>query len=110
MIVARDSVNNMTVTQWKMHRFLQTKTVWFWNVSPFVTSNGKIGLSEAGGPFQPGDQICLFPGASVPLAIRKDGDMWVLIGPCFLYGYMDSSKHSEILCAHKAFLQEFALK
>lgn len=72
------------------------------------TSSGYIGL----GPFhtQPGDVIVVFDGAQTPFVLRRiecgqthmkaidlakqntppPGDRWVLLGACYLHGFMDN--------------------
>lgn len=74
-----------------------------------MTSDGNIGRSEVGCFPRVGDQICLFPTVSTPLVLRKAEDMGKLVGPCYLYDYMDTKRQSEVLSQNSEAMVEFAL-
>lgn len=59
--------------------------------SPFVSSNGYVGLCPRGA--EPGDMICIIYGLGVPLLLRNNGtgekDTCVLVGEMYVHGIMD---------------------
>jgi hypothetical protein len=58
----------------------------------FITREGYFGL----GPLQleEQDMVCVLPGCSVPLLIRKRDYYHVLVGECFVWGLMDGEAMS----------------
>ena len=55
---------------------------------------------------QPGDLICVFLGGPVPWVIRQDGEEYVLIGECYVYGLMDG----EVMDTEHLPVQDIVLK
>ncbi|KAM5349772.1 hypothetical protein ACJ41O_006277 [Fusarium nematophilum] len=53
----------------------------------FVTQNGYMGLASS--TIQNGDGIWILPGCPLPLILRPCGDSFVLVGECFILGFMD---------------------
>lgn len=50
----------------------------------FFTSSGYLGN---GPPFmRPGDRIAVFDGAKMPFVVREIGEIFLLIGPCYVEG------------------------
>ncbi len=74
----------------------------------FTTTNNTMGM----GPYhiQPGDAICLFPGAEVPFVLRRavDADHWIMIGECYCHAYMDGSLGERIVKERE--LEEFCIR
>jgi hypothetical protein len=73
-----------------------------------MTEKGYMGILP---PFtSPGDWICILNGGTVPFVLRQlDEDYWMLVGECYLHGFMDG----EILEEEKAGsvkFEVFALK
>lgn len=52
----------------------------------FVTDDGYMGLAPAGA--LSGDVVCVVLGCEVPVLVRKNGDRHVLVGPCYVLGFM----------------------
>jgi len=50
------------------------------------TAKGKIGLAPANA--QQNDRVVMLQGCNVPLVLRKQEDMWKLIGECYIHGIM----------------------
>jgi hypothetical protein len=53
----------------------------------FITRTGYFGLGPLA--LEEGDMVCVLPGCSVPLLIRKRDYYHVLVGECFVWGLMD---------------------
>jgi hypothetical protein len=56
-----------------------------------------------------GDIICVFLGCEVPLVLRKLKDHFVLVGPCFVLGFMDGEAIS-MMEEGKLHLETFNLR
>jgi len=56
------------------------------------TKVGRIGLVPAHA--QRNDRVAILQGCEVPLIFREQGDMWRLIGECYLHGIMRDEAHS----------------
>lgn len=56
----------------------------------FVTENGRIGVGPK--TMEAGDRVCIIPGASVPLVLRKSGICWRFVGDSYVHGMMDVSR------------------
>lgn len=52
-----------------------------------VTPTGLMCLIPPGS--QTGDVIAIFHGAPTPFLLRKDGDGYLLVGECYVHGFMD---------------------
>lgn len=68
---------------------LEYRRRWYlYDRRPFVTNDGCPGLALA--DIQPGDQICVLAGASVPFVIRRNEEgNFRLVGESYIYGLMD---------------------
>ncbi|PMD21174.1 hypothetical protein NA56DRAFT_556793, partial [Hyaloscypha hepaticicola] len=53
----------------------------------FISKSGYMGMGPKG--LTVGDLICLVLGCEVPLLLRKNGDHYLLVGECFVWGLMD---------------------
>ena len=53
----------------------------------FISRSGYMGLASTSP--RAGDLMCLIPGCTVPLLIRKQGDHHILVSDCFVWGLMD---------------------
>ncbi|CAG8978284.1 hypothetical protein HYALB_00010282 [Hymenoscyphus albidus] len=53
----------------------------------FALNKGYFGVGPLG--TQPGDTVCVLWGCDVPVVIRRLEDHYVLVGPCFVLGFMD---------------------
>jgi hypothetical protein len=66
-----------------------------------ITRNGYIGIGRS--YTRHGDIIAIVPGCSVPLALRRLGDGFIVIGDCYIHGIMngeavaDSQKANSML-------------
>ncbi|KAI1380121.1 heterokaryon incompatibility protein-domain-containing protein [Hypoxylon crocopeplum] len=47
---------------------------------------------------RPGDKIFLFKGSRVPIAVRQDGDRWLVVGDCYVHGVMGGEAFDPNLC------------
>ena len=52
-----------------------------------TTDGGCFGMGP--GRAQPGDEICVLLGCSIPLVIRRNGEEFELIGECYLKDFMN---------------------
>jgi hypothetical protein len=59
-----------------------------WNRSFGITVKGTMGIFPSN--TQVGDLICILFGCSVPVVLRPSGQVFQLVGECFVYGIMDS--------------------
>ena len=57
----------------------------------FFTTDGHMGIGTEG--MQPGDEICMIFGGEILCVIRPRGGHHVLVGECFVHGYM----HGEVM-------------
>lgn len=55
----------------------------------FTTREGDMGCGPCA--TQPGDLVCLIPGAIVPLMLRDVGDHYVVVGECYCHTLMDGA-------------------
>jgi len=53
----------------------------------FVTADGLVGLGPA--CVEPDDIVCSVRGCHVPLVIRASGDKYLIVGECYVDGFMD---------------------
>jgi hypothetical protein len=60
------------------------------NHSFIDTAQGFFGLGPQSS--QKGDLVCKISGLSSPIILRKSEDHFVLIGPCFMAGFLDGEK------------------
>ena len=51
------------------------------------TENGRAGLVP--GQTIEGDRVCVFSGVPIPFVIRRKGDHYQLVGPCYVHDMMD---------------------
>jgi len=58
--------------------------------------NSYIGLAHCA--VEEGDTVFLLRGSSVPLVLRKNGDVWKFIGDAYVHGVMDGEKWDEPNC------------
>ena len=72
----------------------------------FVTDGGYMGSGWR--LIEIGDLVCVFPGCSVPVILRKVGGHYVLRGECFVLGLMDG-KAMDVLDEGRVSLQEFEI-
>lgn len=47
---------------------------------------------------EPGDSCVVFKGSRTPFVIRRKGDSWVLVGECYVHGWMHGEAFKEELC------------
>ena len=59
--------------------------------SLFTATDGYMGLAPLG--TTTGDRLCILLGCEVPLVIRPQGQRYLLVGSCYMYGMM----HGEIM-------------
>lgn len=45
---------------------------------------------------QPGNIVCMFFGHSLPYLLREAGDQYMVLGICYLHGYMDGEAIEEM--------------
>jgi hypothetical protein len=60
------------------------------------TERGFLGLAH--GSARPGDRIMLCKGSEVPLVLRKEGEIWTLVGECYVHGIMNGEAFEEEKC------------
>lgn len=65
------------------------------NSSCFVTEKWYIGLGPRDG-MRSGDRICIVPGCTVPLVVRRLGSTYELVGDCYVYGIMEGEVMREV--------------
>ena len=53
-----------------------------WNLQEFG-----IGAAD----LKTNDRVCIFPGSTVPLVLRKDGVFWEFVQDAYVHGIMDVS-------------------
>jgi len=53
----------------------------------FISKTGYMGVGPKA--VEDGDSICVVLGCEVPLLLRKNGDQYLLVGECFVWGLMD---------------------
>jgi Heterokaryon incompatibility protein (HET) len=53
----------------------------------FISCKGYMGMGPLA--MDEGDMICVALGCNVPLVLRKEGDHYLLVGECFVWGLMD---------------------
>ena len=53
----------------------------------FISSRGFFGLAPQNA--EVGDEVFILPGCSVPVVLRRDGEIWTFIGETFVAGIMD---------------------
>jgi hypothetical protein len=58
-----------------------------WNRRFGTTEKGTVGIFPSNA--RVGDQICILFGCSVPVVLRPQGQVFQLVGECFVYGIMD---------------------
>lgn len=94
-----------TTDQLIIDQTLEYRRRWYlYDRRPFVTNDGHPGLALADA--KPGDQLCIFAGASVPFVIRPNGEGgFRLVGESYVYGLMDG----EALEGHNAASQTIML-
>lgn len=51
------------------------------------TEKGRAGLVP--GQTIEGDRVCVFSGVPIPLVIRRKGEHYQLVGPCYVHDMMD---------------------
>jgi hypothetical protein len=70
-----------------------------WNRTLFTTNKGYIGI----GPkfLVVGDLICVLSGGRVPFILRRKGDIYQLIGECYVYGTMSGQAVELMNCSRK---------
>ena len=59
-----------------------------------MTPRGYIGVGPP--TVQKGDKICALLGCDIPLIIRPDGDLYNVVGDCFVYGIMKGEVMKDI--------------
>lgn len=57
-----------------------------WNRTFFTTDKGYIGMGPKA--VLDGDLVCVLSGGRVPFILRQNGDMFQLVGECYVYGIM----------------------
>jgi heterokaryon incompatibility protein (HET) len=77
------------VTTARSSRSSRFKSQEFTNKRPFITSRGNIGIAEGAAPLEADDYVCLFRGSSVPFVLRKEGNSYRLVNPCYIHEIMD---------------------
>jgi hypothetical protein len=62
------------------------------------TAMGYIGLVPR--DTQPGDVLFLLQGLNTPFVLRKvkDENHFLLVGPCYLHGFMDGQEWDDMKC------------
>jgi len=58
-----------------------------WNRTSFSTANGFMGVGPKS--LYIGDLVCVLSGGRVPFILRRQGDMFQVIGECYVYGIMN---------------------
>lgn len=53
----------------------------------FQTANHYPGILPEG--VLPGDPVCVLIGSNLPVILRKVGERYIHVGPCFILGLMD---------------------
>jgi hypothetical protein len=53
----------------------------------FISESGYMGIRPLA--LQEDDRICILLGCNIPMLIRKEGDYYLLVGECFVWGLMD---------------------
>lgn len=56
---------------------------------PFVTKEGLIRLASGGSDPKQGDLVCMMLGSPVPFILRKEGNYYRFLRPCYLEGYIE---------------------
>ena len=59
------------------------------------TETGRLGQVPYG--TEAGDVLAIFLGSEVPFVLRKVGDAYRLLGPCYVHGVMDGHLCNSIL-------------
>lgn len=60
----------------------------------FALNKGYFGVGPLG--TQPGDMVCVLWGCDVPVVVRRLEDHYVLVGPCFVLGFMDGEMRAMV--------------
>ncbi|KAK3709817.1 hypothetical protein LTR37_010645 [Vermiconidia calcicola] len=60
----------------------------------FITATGRLGM----GPKElcRSDKVCLIPGSTVPVVLRKEGGFWKFLGDAYVHGLMDGKFFCEL--------------
>lgn len=70
-------------------RYIDTLRQRAYNRRLFVTKGGLVGLGPA--RCIAGDAVCILFSCPVPLILRREGDLWTLIGDAYVDDFMDVS-------------------
>ena len=60
----------------------------------FQTKGQYFGVALEGS--LPGDQVCVLIGSNLPVILRKVGDRYIHVGPCFVLGLMDGEAMEDL--------------
>jgi hypothetical protein len=64
------------------------------NFSFLITDNGRMGLAAK--VAEPRDKVCVFHGYAFPFLIRKAGEHYKLLGPCYIHGLIEGEAFQEL--------------
>ncbi|KAH8588661.1 hypothetical protein B0O99DRAFT_354896 [Bisporella sp. PMI_857] len=68
---------------------LQTYCDFCWDRKAYLTERGLVGLAP--GAMQLGDIVCVIFGCDTPFVLRPEDNHYLLVGSCFLLGFMGAS-------------------
>jgi hypothetical protein len=70
----------------------------------FETADGYLGMAVSS--VESGDHVCVVPNCAFPLLLRKQGSNFILVGACFVLGFM-AGEAAELVQNGSVRLQEF---